>query len=57
VVRGQNQMPASLPPGNYPVPFELYASAIFNKFIQIVHDVPTEWSPASSKPYKIDGSL
>ena len=54
---GQHQMPGALPPGKNPEPFELYATAILNKFIQIVHGVPTEWSPASSKPNTMIGSL
>jgi hypothetical protein len=40
-----------------PVPFELNASSVSDKFIKFVKGVPTEWSPASSKPNIMDGRL
>jgi hypothetical protein len=56
-VKGQHHVPAALPPGKNPVAFELYASSIFDKFITFVQGVPTEWSPATSKPNTMVGSL
>jgi hypothetical protein len=50
-------MPAALPSGKNPVPFELYASSIFDKLIQFVQGVTTKWSPVSSKPNTMVGSL
>jgi hypothetical protein len=39
------------------ISLKLYAISIFDKLIQFIQGVTTEWSPASSKPNTVDGRL